>query len=212
MQRTLLASASHELRSPLARIRMALELYATDPRPEMRESIERDVVELDNLIDELLLASRLQTTQVLEATGPVDLLALTAEEGTKVGATVTGDAASVHGDRRLLRHLVRNLFENAQRHGDGTAIEATLAVTGSGVVLRVCDHGPGVPQDERKRIFEPFYRAPATRKSRVGVGLGLHLVRIISERHGASVEHRPNLPTGACFEVRFPPPGSSPPS
>ena len=212
VQRTLLASASHELRSPLARIRMALELYATDPRPEMRESIERDVVELDNLIDELLLASRLQTTQVLESAGPVDLLALTAEEGTKVGATVTGDAASVHGDRRLLRHLVRNLFENAERHGDGTAIEATLAVTGSGVVLRVCDHGPGVPQGERKRIFEPFYRAAATRKSRVGVGLGLHLVRIISERHGASVEHCPNLPTGACFEVRFPPPGSSPPS
>ena len=212
VQRTLLASASHELRSPLARIRMALELYATDPRPEMRESIERDVVELDNLIDELLLASRLQTTQVLEEAGPVDLLALAAEEGTKVGASVTGDAASVHGDRGLLRHLVRNLFENAERHGDGTAIDATLTTTGSGVLLRVCDRGPGVPEGERKRIFDPFYRAAATRKSRVGVGLGLHLVRIIAERHEASVSHRPNLPTGACFEVRFPPPRPSPQS
>ena len=210
VQRTMLASASHELRSPLARIRMALELYATDPRPEMRESIERDVVELDNLIDELLLASRLQTVQVLEAAGPVDLLALTAEEGTKVGATVTGDAATVHGDRQLLRHLVRNLFENAERHGGGTAIEATLTTTGSGVLLRVCDHGPGVPQGERKRIFDPFHRAATTGKSRAGVGLGLYLVRIIAERHGATAEHRPNLPTGACFEVRFPPPGSSP--
>ena len=174
----------------------------------MRERIERDVVELDNLIDELLLASRLQTAQVLETAGAVDLLALAAEEGTKVGATVTGDAADVQGDRRLLRHLVRNLFENAERHGDGTAIEATLATTESGVVLRICDHGPGVPSSERNRIFDPFYRAPAARNARDGVGLGLHLVRVIAERHRASVEHRPNVPTGACFEVRFPPPES----
>ena len=214
VQRTLLASASHELRSPLARLRVAIELYANDPRSEMRDRIERDIVELDGLIDELLLASRLQTTQVLEVAGPVDLLALTAEEGAKVGATVTGDAAGVDGDRRLLRHLVRNLLENAQRHGAGTEIEATVTTTGSGVLLRVCDGGPGVPPGEGDRIFDPFYRAGAARNTRdgVGVGLGLHLVRVIAERHGATTGHRPNAPTGACFEILFPPPGSSPQS
>ena len=115
VQRTMLASASHELRSPLTRMRMAIELFADAPRPELRERIERDVVELDTLIDELLLASRLQTVQDLEAPGPVDLLALTAEEGARVDATVVGspvedpigdsagDPIGIEGDHRLLR-------------------------------------------------------------------------------------------------------------
>ena len=204
-QRTLLASASHELRTPLARIRVAIELLATAPRPELRERIERDVVELDNLIDELLLASRLQITEALEVSEPVDLLALVAEEGARVGAVVTGEAVSVTGDRRLLRHLVRNLFENARRHGAGTAIDAAVDRDDAGVVLRIRDHGPGVPESERERIFDPFYRTAAVREQGKGVGLGLHLAKTIAQRHEATVEYRPNLPAGSCFVVRFPP-------
>ena len=204
-QRTMLASASHELRTPLARMRVAIELLAAAPRPELRERIERDIIELDNLIDELLLASRLQTVHDLEAAEPVDLLALTAEEGTRVGAVVTGDAVSIHGDRRLLRHLIRNLFENAHRHGAGTAIDASVGGGEAGVLLRVCDQGPGVRESERERIFQPFYRTAAMREKGAGVGLGLHLVKVIAERHGASVGYRPNEPAGSCFEIRFPP-------
>ena len=204
-QRTMLASASHELRTPLARIRVAIELLAAAPRPELRERIERDIIELDNLIDELLLASRLQTVHDLEAAEPVDLLALTAEEGTRVGAVVTGDAVSIRGDRRLLRHLIRNLFENAHRHGAGTAIDASVGGGEAGVLLRVCDQGPGVRESERERIFQPFYRTAAMREKGAGVGLGLHLVKVIAERHGASVGYRPNEPAGSCFEIRFPP-------
>ena len=206
-QRTMLASVSHELRTPLARMRVALELLATDPRPELRERIERDVVELDNLIDELLLASRLQMAEDLDVTEPVDLLALAAEEGTRVGATITGESLNIPGNRRPLRHLVRNLFENAERHGAGTPIEASVGADEAGVALRICDHGPGVPESERERIFEPFYRIGAGRDAGVGVGLGLHLVKAIAERHGATVEYRPNEPTGSCFVVRFPPHG-----
>ena len=204
-QRTMLASASHELRTPLARMRVAIELLSAAPRPELRERIERDIIELDNLIDELLLASRLQTVHDLEAAEPVDLLALTAEEGTRVGAVVTGDAVSIRGDRRLLRHLIRNLFENAHRHGAGTAIDASVGGGEAGVLLRVCDQGPGVRESERERIFQPFYRTAAMREKGAGVGLGLHLVKVIAERHGASVGYRPNEPAGSCFEIRFPP-------
>ena len=205
VQRTMLASASHELRSPLARIRMAVELLAAEPRPELRERIERDITELDNLIDELLLASRLQMAHDPEAPRPVDLLALAAEEGARVDATVTGDPVSIGGDRRLLRHLVRNLFENARRHGAGTAIEASVRRVETGVRLRVRDRGPGVMESERERIFDPFYRPAAMREQGSGVGLGLHLVKMIAERHGARVGYRPNTPTGSCFEILFPP-------
>ena len=205
VQRTMLASASHELRTPLARMRMAIELFVAAPRPELRERIERDVVELDNLIDELLLASRLETVHDLEAAEPVDLLALTAEEGARVGAAVTGDSAGIDGDRRLLRHLVRNLFENARRHGAGAEISASVTGDEDGVLLRICDRGPGVPEGERERIFDPFYRPAAMREEGTGVGLGLHLVKVIAERHGASAGYRPNEPTGSCFVVRFPP-------
>ena len=205
VQRTLLASASHELRSPLARMRVAIELLAINPRPELLERIERDVVELDILIDELLLASRLQMAEDLNLAEPVDLLALIAEEGARVGAVVTGKAVSISADRRLLRHLVRNLFENARRHGGGAAIDASASGTPAGAMLWVLDRGPGVPERERERIFDPFYRTAAVREKGIGVGLGLHLVKTIAELHGATAEFRPNVPTGSCFVVRFPP-------
>ena len=205
VQRTMLASASHELRTPLARMRVAIELFTAAPRPELRERIERDIAELDSLIDELLLASRLETVHDVEAAEPVDLLALAAEEGARVGAAVTGEPVTVDGDRRLLRHLVRNLFENARRHGAGAAIDASVSRDEAGVVVRVRDRGPGIPESERERIFDPFHRAGAARETGTGVGLGLHLVKTIAERHGATVECRPNEPTGSCFVVRFPP-------
>ena len=156
------------------------------------------------LIDELLLASRLQMAEDLEAPEPVDLLALTAEEGIRVGAAVTGEAMNIPGDRRLLRHLVRNLFENARRHGGGTAIDASVSRDEAGALLRICDRGPGIPEAERERVFEPFYRTAAARETGKGVGLGLHLVKAIAQRHEATVRYRPNDPTGSCFLVRFP--------
>ena len=204
VQRTMLASVSHELRTPLARIRVAIELLATTPRPELRERLERDVVELDHLIDELLLASRLQMTRDLDAAEPVDLLALVAEEGARVDAAVTGDAMYIPGNRRLLRYLVRNLFENARRHGAGTSIDASVSRDEVGALLRVCDLGPGIPESERARVFDPFYRATAVHEGGTGVGLGLHLVKVIAERHEATVEYHPNEPTGSCFVIRFP--------
>ena len=108
-------------------------------------------------------------------------------------------------DARLLRRLVRNLFENARHHGQRTAIEATVEPSGaSGATLVVADGGPGVPEAERERIFEPFYRArTATGHNDVGVGLGLSLVRQIAERHGGSARCLPRDGGGICFEIRL---------
>jgi signal transduction histidine kinase len=195
--KTLLANASHELRSPLARIRMAIELAKTDAQPALRAELERDIAELDALVDEILVASRLDALAGLETREEVDLLALAAEECARVDATLDGAPTTVRGDPRLLRRLIRNLLENARRHGAGSPIEVAV----SPARLRVCDRGPGVPEPERERIFEPFYRPAGTRETGGGAGLGLALVRQIARKHGGDVECLPRAGGGSCFEV-----------
>jgi signal transduction histidine kinase len=179
--KSLLANVSHELRTPLARIRMALELG------KERGEIERDIAELDALIEELLLASRLDAVAALERSEDVDLLALAAEEAARYDLEVEGEPAPMRGDPRLLRRLIRNLLENARRHG---APPIEVFVTRK--ELRVCDGGAGVPEAERERVFEPFY-------SRQGIGLGLALVRQIARRHGGEARCE-----GNCFVITLP--------
>jgi signal transduction histidine kinase len=176
--KTLLANASHELRTPLARIRMALEL-GKDKR-----EVERDIAELDALIDEVLLASRLDAVASLENVEEVDLLALAAEEAARYDVEAQGEPTMMRGDPRLLRRMVRNLLENARRHG-----APPIEVSVRNREIRVCDAGPGVPQADRERIFEPF-------NSRLGTGLGLALVRQIARRHGGDARC-----LGNCFVV-----------
>ncbi len=126
-QQNALASASHELRSPLARMRVAIELLGGDERPELRQQVSRDIGELDELIGELLLASRLNALDQLEDAEEVDLLALLAEEGARSEAEVSGEPVCIQGDPRMLRRLIRNLLENAHRYGAGSRIEARAA-------------------------------------------------------------------------------------
>ena len=204
-QAQMLASASHELRSPLARMRVAIELMQTDNSAELRDRLTGDIAELDELIGEILLATRLDALDQIDRRETVDLLALLAEEASRTGAIVGGTAENVPGDPRLLRKLLRNLLENARRHSDGGEVQARVARDqSSGVLLTVEDRGPGVPEDERERIFEPFYRARGTRETGEGVGLGLALVRQIVEHHGGSVHCLPRTGGGTRFEVSLP--------
>jgi signal transduction histidine kinase len=213
-QKALLANASHELRSPLARIRMAVELMETQAQPEMREELTRNIAELDQLIDEILLASRLDAgADTVPAFESVDLTALLAEECARIsGVEVRLDAAPVDmmGDAKLLRRMARNLLENAKRYGEGTTTLVTLTrENGDRIRLRICDGGPGIPPAERERIFEPFYRLPGARERDGGVGLGLTLVRQIAQRHGGSVACVAHAGPGSCFEVSLPASGTS---
>lgn len=204
-QKALLANASHELRSPLARIRMALELTSTSVEPAMRDELTRNIGELDQLIDEILLASRLDATaETPSAFEPIDLTALVAEECARVDATLDAEAIEVSGDGKLLRRLVRNLLENARRYGGGTPITASLETAGDKVSLQICDDGPGVPPAEREKIFEPFYRLPGASEREGGVGLGLALVRQIARRHGGDVVCADRNGRGSCFIVTLP--------
>lgn len=203
-QSATLASASHELRSPLARIRLAVTLLDAGRRPELEQRIENDIAELDDLIDELLLASQLRAQPDTRATEKVELLSLLRTEGERVNANVDGVACSVPGEERLLRRLLRNLFENAQRYAQGTQIDARVAQYGDGdVVIEVLDRGPGIAPEQRERVFEPFYRPPGMAEDGKGVGLGLALVRQIAARHGATVRCLGRDGGGSCFAVRF---------
>ena len=250
--KSLLANASHELRSPLARIRMSLELMtptlaASHPglptegahegayvpgggAPEnpaagaFMHEIKLSINELDQLIDEILLASRLDAHQAdAEPFEWVDLTGLAAEEcarsnaelnaelsaelGAELGPSSGGHSLSLRGSPRLLRRLIRNLLENARRYGRGD-ISLELAQSGTSphtkAIIRVHDRGPGVPAAQRQRIFEPFYRLPGASEREGGVGLGLALVKSISERHGGTVRCEDRPGGGASFIVELP--------
>jgi two-component system, OmpR family, sensor kinase len=224
--KSLLANASHELRSPLARIRMGLELLGRgSDNPTQRAEIARSIDELDQLIDEILLASRLDLRDASDASalGPkeeVDLVGLAAEECARTGADLDmapgASSALVQGHARLLRRVLRNLLENARRYGKPVAMDhsdepevrlciaAPDAARPGRVVLWVEDRGPGVPATQRERIFEPFYRLPGASEREGGVGLGLALVKTIVERHGGEVRCEDRPGGGARFVVELP--------
>jgi signal transduction histidine kinase len=209
---SLLANASHELRSPLARMKMALAMIDDVPeaqRQALKGEIGVNIRELDALVEEVLLASRLDAIDKLEQHEALDLLSLAAEEASRVDAELDahGDAPAVRGDERLVRRALRNLLENARRYGgDDVSVELVRELAGGveRLAVRVCDRGPGVPAELRERIFEPFYRLPGHAEKAGGVGLGLSLVRQIAERHGGSVRCEPREGGGSCFVFSLP--------
>lgn len=239
-QRSLLANASHELRSPLARIRIAVELsgkrtLSADERIPIQQELQRNVTELDELVEEVLTASRLDAADAAtRVRDPVDLTGLVAEECARLDIEPDLERLEIVGDARLLRRLIRNLLENARRYGgepqdiavtligrrdaaarDGPARDRAAGdrvkargrlsrPSGSGIALAVCDRGPGVPPEERERIFEPFYRARGASEESGGVGLGLSLVRQIAQHHGGQVRCFERTGGGSCFEVLLP--------
>lgn len=210
--KSLLANASHELRSPLARIRMGMELMESGaPSPSFRQEILRNIAELDQLVDEILLASRLDAQEADVGTPEaMDLVGLVAEECARIGADldVTRHLPEVHAIAKLLRRAVRNLLENARRYSQGD-ITVQLQSSATHACIRVCDQGPGVPVELRERIFEPFYRLPGASERAGGVGLGLALVRSIAQRHGGTVHCEDNQGGGACFVLCLPIPAST---
>lgn len=184
----LLANASHELRTPLSRIRMGVELLKEAAAPQdlkRKADLERDIAELDGLVDEILLSSRLDAVKGLDRREEVDLLALAAEEGARYGdCTVGGTPVTVCGDSALLRRMMRNLVENAERHG-APPVVIEVRAEGAHASVTVSDTGPGVAPGERERVFMPFFRSPCRDR---GAGLGLTLVRQIARRHGGEAQ------------------------
>jgi signal transduction histidine kinase len=203
---SLLANASHELRSPLARMKMAVSLLEAAPpaqRERLKNEIDTNVAELDALVEEVLLASRLDAAPNPARNERVELLGIAAEEAARVDATVDGAPTTVSGEERLLRRALRNLLENARRYG-GSEVDTQVESQAGQAVVRVSDRGPGVPEAMRERIFEPFFRMPGHAEQAGGVGLGLSLVKQIAERYGGSVCCQAREGGGSCFVLSLP--------
>ncbi|HEY5289651.1 MAG TPA: HAMP domain-containing sensor histidine kinase [Caulobacteraceae bacterium] len=209
--RDLLAHASHELRSPLARLGVAVEIYAAQPDPALRLQIVKDIAELSALVDEILLASRLDQSPGAAADERVDCLELAAEEAARAGISVRRQGPSdisfeIAGSPRLIRRMIRNLIDNAVRHGlPPVEVELSRADRPAepAVIVVVNDAGPGIDEAERERVFEPFYRPAGRAEADGGWGLGLSIVRQIAQRHGG-VANCETGPDGARFVITLP--------
>ena len=206
-QQRFVADASHELRSPLARMRTELEVDAV---PDA-DSLIAEVRSLEALVDDLLQLARADAGAGQPRLEPVDLddvVLRAARRARAAGRTVvdiTGvSAAHVRGDPGQLARAVRNLVDNAERHAR-QRIALTLQESDGAAVLTVTDDGPGVPSDSADAVFERFGRLDTARsRDGGGTGLGLAITRDIVERHGGTVEIDVTHTAGARFVVRMP--------
>jgi len=206
-QRQLLAAVSHELRTPLGHMRVLVETARDTGGGEARllDEIEREVIDLDRLVDRLLASSRLEFDTVDRRQVDLGAVAVVAMETAGVPAdrlAVEGDAR-MEGDPTLLRRAIANLLENAAVHGGGAVavrVARRAGEAGDELVVEVEDRGPGVAEEARQRLFEPFARGGGGGK----LGLGLALVRRIAEAHGGSawIEDREGGGARAGFAVR----------
>src|SRR5437879_1652359 len=168
--KVLLANASHELRTPLTRIRLGLELVEAEPK--RKAELASDIAELDQLVDEILLVSRLDATDGLDIREDIDLAALAAEECARYeDCRVQGQSVMVRGDPTLLRRMIRNLVENAKLHGR-PPIEIAIERRGDRAALDVSDRAQVIAAAARERLFSTFYRVPGRSGPR-DTGLGL---------------------------------------
>ena len=201
--RLLLANASHELRTPLSRIRFGVELLKKGGDPARKAALQHDIAELDLLIDEILLMSRLDVGSHADPSQKVDMVALVAEECARYeDCTLSGWAPELPGDPRLLHRLVRNLLENAHNHG-APPVEVEIASSAETVSLTVSDGGDGISEADRGQVFQPFFRASGKQNVQ-GYGLGLPLVRQIAEAHGGSVAILPRVEARSSIRVTLP--------
>lgn len=190
-QRSLLLAISHELRSPLTRARLNAELVAEGPE---RDALLRDLGQMRDLISDLLENERLSQPHAPLQREPTDLAGLLQSvcSGTLAELPLTldlpPDLPSAQVDRSRLALLLRNLLDNARRHGAGTPVLLRARFEAGELHLTVRDHGPGVPAAQLKHLSEPFFRPDAARQRATGgVGLGLSLCRKVAEAHGGSL-------------------------
>ena len=216
-QRRFVADASHELRSPLSTISTALDVATQHPETISHEElipvVTRETARLRELVDDLLVLARTDDTTDRPSSTEVDLDDIVRAEAERVRAglsieiEVRAGPAKVHGSEAQLRRAVRNLVDNARDHARGR-IRVASTVSGGLARIEVSDDGPGVPAEDRARVFERFVRLDASRqRHHGGTGLGLAIVAGIAARHGGSARYADDVDgryPGAHFVIELP--------
>ncbi|KQR89766.1 histidine kinase [Burkholderia sp. Leaf177] len=220
-QKAFVADAAHELRTPLAAVQIQSQLVARakddDSRKEALDDLQAGITRATRLAEQLLALARSEPDGK-SATTPVDLHALLDEcvggsvlvaqqRGVDLGIEAS-EAATVTGDSNALRVMFNNLIDNATKYTpDGGRVDVCLRVDEGHPVVEIADNGPGIPADERVRVFDRFYRVGASadraRTDVAGSGLGLAIVRRIAEQHGATVLLAESKAGGLLVSIRF---------
>lgn len=192
----LLAGVSHDLRTPLARLRLAVEMLVKKPGPALAGQVEADIEAMDRLIADVLTLARGFGHEASERVAVRDLLAELVQGTPEASERVIIEAAdaTLEAPVGALRRILANLLENALRYGGGEPVTLRAEVRDGGCRIGVLDRGPGIPAAEREAVFRPFYRLEASRSvSTGGSGLGLAIVRQLAAAQGwtVSLQDRP---------------------
>jgi len=206
----LMADVSHELRSPLARMKVALEML---PEGDKREQIATDIREMEALTSALLERERIKNRTARPDHAAFDLVSLMrgivdsfSDSTPDVVLTKSPEELNFHADEALLRVLLQNLVDNAVKFSldDSQAVEMQLANDDESITIRIADDGPGISSDMTERVLEPFVKLDPSRGHRSGYGLGLNLCQRIVEAHNGSIEIEPRQPRGTLVTVVLP--------
>jgi signal transduction histidine kinase len=212
---------SHELRAPMASVigcAVTLRARWRELSAEQRESflalIEQETGRLSTLVGDVLDTSRIEAGTFTYVFGDVDVGDLVRETASMVSlgtdevtvkASVVEPLPVVRGDRDRLRQLLLNLLSNAAKYTvSGDEIEVRAAADDGAVLVSVEDHGPGIPSDQQRLVFEKFGRVNSGGRSKPGAGLGLFIARSIAEAHGGTLDVRSDPGSGATFTIRLP--------
>ena len=219
--RRFVADASHELRTPLTAIRGFAELHrqgavaGEEDTKQLLARIEGESLRMGSLVEDLLLLARLDQAREMEHL-PVDIAQATRDAvasaqvaGPGHPITLTGDTDEIYtlGDHHRIHQVIANLLANARTHTPvGTPITVSIAQSSDGVRIAVADAGPGLSEEDQKRIFERFYRADSSRVriEGEGSGLGLSIVDAVMKAHGGSVSVNSEVGKGSTFTLFFP--------
>ena len=219
--RRFVADASHELRTPLTAIRGFAELHrqgavsGEEETKQLLARIEGESIRMGSLVEDLLLLARLDQAREMENL-PVDIAQVTKDAvasaqvaGPEHPISLIGDADELYtlGDQHRIHQVIANLLANARTHTPvGTPITVSIAQSSDGVRIGVTDAGPGLSDEDQKRIFERFYRADSSRVriDGEGSGLGLSIVDAVMKAHGGSVSVSSEIGKGSTFTLFFP--------
>jgi len=198
----MVAGISHDLRTPLTRLGLAIEMLSDSEDPQLVDGLRRDLTAMENLIKQFVELAQGLTDERVEDIDLWQILCAQVDDVRRAGHDVnlgSGSSCQVVGDPVALGRILANLLDNAAHYGDGKPIDAELQCDPQYVCIRISDRGPGIPEDQLEAVFRPFHRLDTARENRTGgSGLGLAIARQLADKNRWRIELKPRSGGGTC--------------